>query len=303
VSLPADIIQLVGPGSVPFVVAGFVYGVFELGERLASQRAKDALSRWLVSFDVQKAKALPDGTLGVFEKIFGERHFSLRCFVRSAAFSLGAMVFLGIILLLIYPQEFVSDATADRTWEALAIWLLWSILIDYISLFKTRVILRMLRLVNRGAGGVAIAILIIDYLLYFTLFISGALILNIVMDMKFLDELVEKFFENGILSLVKYVYLEHNYKPIPMMSPHPFADIIFWAGFAPSLWMWLYVFALFVTRLLLRSERIVSMLRWFLDIEKNPFRSIGAVAAALAFIASVAIILVSWEVSRISAPA
>jgi hypothetical protein len=79
--------------------------------------------------------------------------------------------------------------------------------------------------------------------------------------------------------------------------------VTFWAGFAPSMWMWLYVLALFVTRALLRSERIVNWLRWVLDVEKNPFRSIGAVAATLAFIASVAIILVSAEVSRIRAAA
>jgi hypothetical protein len=76
---------------------------------------------------------------------------------------------------------------------------------------------------------------------------------------------------------------------------------MFWAGFAPSLWMWLYVAALFVTRALLRSEKLVNWLRWALHVEKNPFRSIGAVAATLAFIVSVAIILVSAEVSRISA--
>ena len=77
--------------------------------------------------------------------------------------------------------------------------------------------------------------------------------------------------------------------------------IFFWAGLAPSIWMWLYVAALFVTRSLLRSERIVNWLRWALDIEKTPFRSIGAVAAIVAFIASVAVILVSAEVSMISA--
>jgi hypothetical protein len=76
--------------------------------------------------------------------------------------------------------------------------------------------------------------------------------------------------------------------------------ILFWAGFAPSLWLWLYVFALFVTRAILRSEKLVNWLRWGLDVEKNPFRSIGAIAAGLAFIVSVAIILVSVEVSRIS---
>jgi hypothetical protein len=80
-------------------------------------------------------------------------------------------------------------------------------------------------------------------------------------------------------------------------------SVLFWAGFAPSIWMWLYVGTLFVTRVLLRSEKLVNRLRWFLDIEKAPFRSIGAVAAALAFIASVAILLISAEVSRISTAA
>jgi hypothetical protein len=79
-------------------------GVFELGERFASQRAKDALSKWLLTFDVQKTKALPDGTQELFERIFGERHFSLKCFVRSVAFSLGAMVFIGILVFMIDPK-------------------------------------------------------------------------------------------------------------------------------------------------------------------------------------------------------
>jgi hypothetical protein len=82
----SDILQLFGTSGVPFVVAGTVYGVFELGEKLASQRAKDALSKWLLTFDVRQAGALPDGTLGIFERIFGKRHFSLKCFIRSAAF-------------------------------------------------------------------------------------------------------------------------------------------------------------------------------------------------------------------------
>jgi hypothetical protein len=51
--------------------------------------------------------------------------------------------------------------------------------------------------------------------------------------------------------------------------------IFFWAGFAPSIWMWLYVLALFVTRGLLRSEKLITWLRWGLDVEKNPFRCCG----------------------------
>jgi hypothetical protein len=163
VSLPTDIFQLFGTGSVPVLVAGTVLGVFELGDRFASQRAKDALSKWLLTFDVKKTKALPDGTQEIFERIFGERHFSWKCFVRSAAFSLSSMAFVSILISLIYPNEF-SELTASL-WQPqppdldqnsyqlpqdfarhyieifLLSWLLWSILIDYVSLFKTRVIL------------------------------------------------------------------------------------------------------------------------------------------------------------------
>ena len=71
-SLRTDIIQLFGTGSVPVLVAGSVLGVFELGERFASQRAKDALSKWLLTFEVRKEGALPDGTQELFERIFGE---------------------------------------------------------------------------------------------------------------------------------------------------------------------------------------------------------------------------------------
>jgi hypothetical protein len=106
-------------------------------------------------------------------------------------------------------------------------------------------------------------------------------------------------FINTFITQVIDGVLGKTFLPFFPTSPQ-LGSILFWAGFAPSLWLWLYVFALFVTRAILRSEKLVNWLRWGLDVEKNPFRSIGAVAAALAFIASVAIILVSAEVSRIS---
>jgi len=134
VSLPWDIVQLFGTGSVPAIVAGSVLGVFELGERLTSQQAKDNLSKWLLTFNVQKVRALPDGTQQLFEKIFGERGFSLKCFVRSAAFSLGAIALISMLCLLISPQVFLSNILITL---ALPLWLMWSIVVDYISLLKT----------------------------------------------------------------------------------------------------------------------------------------------------------------------
>jgi hypothetical protein len=295
VSLPTDIIQLFGTGSVPVIVAGSVLGVFELGERFASQRAKDALSKWLLSFDVQKAKALPDGTQELFERIFGERHFSLRCFFRSMAFSLGAMVVIGILVLLIDPKGlyYYVISTKMYDWVEVGLWLPWSIVVDYVSLFKTRVILRILTRLRLATTGIAMVILAIDYIVYYLLFTIGAYSVTI----------LALYVTGGadiIAQVPRWIDAIMRLLFIPPGLDEAFGFILFWSGFIPSIWMWLYVLALFVTRLFLRSEKLVTWLRWFLDVEKNPFRSIGAVAATLAFIASVAIILVSAEVSRIS---
>ena len=311
-SLPTDIIQLFGPKSVPAIVAGSVLGVFELGERFASQRAKDALSKWLVSFDVRKVGVLPEETRELFEGIFGERHFSLRCFFRSAAFSLGAMTFITILRFAITPKDvlfYVSGVEFPRLEFAfLALWLVWSIIIDYLSLFKTRVILRLM-MRTRLRPLIAIAILVMDFYVYFILFIVGFTLVEIVpvvfssvtADWPLLDVIFYGAIEPIIrlwLSPIRLLLISFEYFTF---KKDVFEFIAFWAGLAPSIWMWLYVIALFVTRGLLRSEKLVNWLRWALDVEKNPFRSIGAVAATLAFIASVVIIFVSAEVSSISA--
>jgi hypothetical protein len=302
VSLPSDIIQLFGTSSVPVIVAGSVLGVFELGERLASQRAKDALSKWLVSFDIQKTKALPDGTQDLFERIFGERHFSLTCFIRSAAFSLGATIFIGVLFILIWPQElaiwkdtfFKGWLFFPGRWLISVLWLPWTIVIDYVSLLKTRLVLRTLTRLRNNL--LALGILGADYIIYSVLFVISFITLEAL-------SIYINVYSHPQAEFSQFLYLNIDNVTDSMLrypSSEDVVSVFFWAGFAPSIWMWLYVTALFVTRALLRSERIVNWLRWSLAVEKNPFRSIGAVAATLAFIASVAIILVSAVVSRIS---
>jgi hypothetical protein len=308
VSLSTDIIHFLGPGSVPVLVAGSVLAVFELGERLASQRAKDALSKWLVSFDIQKAKAVPDGTQQIFDRIFGKRHFTLRCFIRSSAFSLGAVGFIAVLLFLIDPKEFkrklfVLPGNVFSPFSPLVdflFWLAWSIVIDYVSLFKTRLILRIFTRLRRINATAAVPIMVIDYVVYVVIFCIGVTLLS-------LGTLAAARGEQGWTVLTggfPFIVLNRAIDNF-VIAPRAFGiyEMFFWVGLVPSIWMWLYVLALFVTRLLLRSEKLITWLRWGLDVEKNPFRSIGAVAAALAFIASVAIILVAAEVSRIRAAA
>ena len=235
-------------------------------------------------------------------------------FGRSVAFSLGAMVFLGILVFLIDPEEafkmmkniFLGQKACYRypgvnrcddfyDWVKVILWLPWSILIDYLSLLKTRIILKVLARMRQSSNLIALPILGIDFMVYKLIFSVGFLLMTSV----FLIIAAPTVSWSAVMWQSFQIQTIIN-----DMITYRFRDeltfIFFWAGLAPSIWMWLYVLALFVTRGLLRSERIVNWLRWSLDVEKNPFRSIGGVAAALAFIASVAIILVSAEISRIS---
>jgi hypothetical protein len=193
-----------------------------------------------------------------------------------------------------YPSTIICDDYYD--WVKVILWLPWSILIDYLSLLKTRIILEVLARLRHSSNLIALPILGIDFMVYKLIFSVGFLLMTSV------------FLVIAAPTVSWSAVMQQSFQIqtiIRDMITYGFRDeltfIFFWAGFAPSIWMWFYVVALFVTRGLLRSEKLVNWLRWALDVEKAPFRSIGAVAATLAFIASVAIILVSAEVSRIGA--
>jgi hypothetical protein len=320
-SLVADFL---GPSSVPVILAGFVYGVFEVGERLASQRAKDALAQWLLTFQVQKLAALPEGTREMFEYIFGERHFSLKCVVRSIVFSIGAMAFVAFLVYLISPPRFHEafrvflsgrSRADDLPYLGLSfassnvdivIWLIWSFFVDYLSLFKTRLVLRVFGRLSKVRLPIALGILAVDYLSYALLFSVGVVLTWYsaikIRPLMFEGVFTTVYFDDPGMLVDILLRVLSNSKlgfHIQMFVKNPtdtLLGIFFWAGFGPSIWLWLYVLTLFATRAILRSEAIVKWLQWFLDIEKSPFRSLGSVAAGIVFVVSGALLLIAAAV-------
>jgi hypothetical protein len=67
-------------------------------------------------------------------------------------------------------------------------------------------------------------------------------------------------------------------------------SVVFYAGMLPSIWVWVYVAALLATRALVRNKLIVDKVRWFLNFDDNPYRSLGAVAAVMMFVCSCVIV-------------
>ena len=58
-------------------------------------------------------------------------------------------------------------------------WLTWSIVIDYVSLFKTRIILRLFARMRRMSAAAAVPIMVIDYVIYVVIFSIGVVLLTL----------------------------------------------------------------------------------------------------------------------------
>jgi len=67
-----------------FGFMGGIWALFDRAETVASTDTKAAVSRWLRNLDPTKAMPnWPTTFVAMFDHVFGERHLSWRCFLRS----------------------------------------------------------------------------------------------------------------------------------------------------------------------------------------------------------------------------
>ena len=81
------------------------------------------------------------------------------------------------------PAEFKQNAFL-RSYDLsplvpIVFWLTWSILIDYVSLFKTRIILRLFAGMRRINAAAAVPIMVVDYGIYVVIFSIGVVFLTL----------------------------------------------------------------------------------------------------------------------------
>jgi hypothetical protein len=67
-----------------------------------------------------------------------------------------------------------------------------------------------------------------------------------------------------------------DFDPLPV-------GIFFYSAFFTSAWLWLYIPAVFLSRVLLRMNNGVGFLLRVTDVEKQPFRSMGFVSVGWRF--------------------
>jgi hypothetical protein len=162
---------------------------------------------------------------------------------------------------------------------------IWSLVPDYLNLFKTRAILSIIaaRQINRAS--ILVVIVFADFVVGYAIFslTFGPIILP------FLGE--NPLWVEILFLWPPPFFISFLWPPVITFSGG--TAPLFWAGMVPSIWLWLYVAATLIARLAIRSAPLLRFLMYLFDIDQHPIRSVGIVAAMLAMVLAMAMTILA----------
>ena len=251
---------------------------FERVEKGLSEDTKLRISLWLLEVNpAEYFKSWPETFPAVFDTVFGDKHLSWRCFLRSSVASFAG---LGVVVLvtLVWAEEDMGFAILFSDFYGTPLFLLLGMLgaalnlfPDYLSLLETRFVLRRMR----RAGGVGlVGWLALDWLLTTAIFGFGVLFLVVFLVASSGEGL-------GRDLLAEWVQLFWLELPELLTGGNEFLSFYLWTTYLISIWLWLYA----LSGLIVRSARAVPSVRDTLNIEDRPLYSMGLVAGGLAALA------------------
>lgn len=293
---------------------GLFYGVtkvFDLvGDRL-NEDTKLEIAVWLLGVKVsQKLEPWPDTFARVFDRVFGKKHLSWKCFWRSCVAS-SIMTLFGLLLFLgLYRQD---ESSFPATFGGISLdwsfrWWINEVLVflplavvanafpDYLSLLKTRYLLGSIH----GGPWRGLVSVAIDLMVTGVLSLSSAGILGLlypvttdyVLALGRLTSLV--WHTHAVTPLLYPMFpLSHILSCARLLLTQQWGIVFFYPAFFTTIWTVLYAGSGF---LLKAARRFDIGFEWFnrkFDIEKKPLQSIGFVAGALVAIAYWAVVIVS----------
>jgi hypothetical protein len=256
------------------VLAGIVWKFFERVEAVLTDSTKLEIAVWLVGMKQigPKVEPWPDTFAKIFDRVFGKRHLSWKCLIRSclASYSV-AIIAIGIVVssslhaIVTHNREAPASVLLRLIPRFVFLALFGNVLPDYISLLETRFALS---LMNRFISAWLWMVIIVADLIITTLIaVVGSAVLLFGTDPS--GELIA----------------DVGYSSLFLLWILP--------AFFTSIWIWLYAGSGFILK---AARRYDIGFEWFnrkLDIGKKPLQSIGLVAGVL-------VALVYWAVIAIS---
>ena len=270
-----------------FALVGGVWTLFERAEAVVTNDVKKAVARWLrVVGDSSRATDWTRTFTNVFDAVFGRRHLSVACFVKSSAASVAAVLILISLWAAIHPDQAIAAAGAGHdniyrlhpvlyTSLNVLVALLLNTIPDYVSLLETRLVLGAMnrtRSTAKWTGWLLLDIVLTGAISYG--FIRGLEELTLVTGSDRSKTLIA--IPNDMSSWIDNWFLLSTHK----QGLWPEA-IWFYSSFVTSMWLWLYVSGGLVYRATATARRAWAVSSQVLDIDASPLRAIGFVAILL----------------------
>lgn len=262
------------------VVTGGTWKLFERIEKVSSEAAKKSTSEWLLHLTFEdRFINWADTFSGAFDSIFGTRHFSWKCFLKSSVASMVAVLIISLFWGFVRPEQLEMLIESDEFWFNLSgifiIAAILNLLPDYLSLLESRYIISRLR--KSSSFSKQIMLLTLDLVVTFAIGFIAFLALWGAFGSNPID---------GFISIVLPLSIERNGEPS--------WGIWFYSTFFTSIWIWLYILSGFLISIQKFARLAIRRFRWFFDIEKKPFISLGGIAIILITVAYMIIIPVAW---------
>jgi hypothetical protein len=271
------------------VLAGIVWKFFRRVEGVLTDATKHEIARWLRVRNVETGivaedtENWPDTFANLFDRVFGKKHLSWRCFWRSclASFAAVFITFLASGGIHAWKNDYLTAPTLAG-WAVLI--LVINVLPDFLSLLESRLVLAMMGRTQKAVNW--ILLILIDFVLTFGIAFFACLVFA------------------WLGGLFVYVYDQEPERPPLSQSIFVARKIIgsgfgaatamwFYPAFFTSIWLWLYAGSGF---LLKAARRFDIGFDWFnrrFDIERRPLSAIGLVAGAMVAVVYWAAVIVS----------
>lgn len=268
-----------------------VWFLFERAEETASAEGRRRVAQWLRTgrragiVDADWAQ----GFVEAFDRVFGPRHLSLHCFLRSMAVSVLTVTVLLLLWTALREEQFARFA-AERGMaglgELVLITFLVNVVADYLSLLETRWALGILSRISGSWGRAGLLTAdVLATLVVWLIFYSGLPFLPLAHFSATANDIV-LFLQFQVWS---YAPTLHEVVTLSANDAGPPVGIWFYSTFVTSMWLWLYMGAGGLARASGAARgaagRGLATFASVFDAEGQPFRVLGFAAMVLVTVA------------------
>lgn len=302
-----------------FTIISGIYILFKTMEEASNQNAKREEADRLKSIKLKSTSETiletPLFFVKAFDRTFGERHYTIYCFVMSSIASITAVTIMIIIGILLNLPMHCSDYINFIRLTLIGA-LMLNLVPDYISLLETRWILnKIIKTSMKRMIGVVILDLIITGIIYailsgIILFVNNIISGGVVVSHGFTDVELGSFQSHYIAYLKECIFMRDQpgfwMGPVQgnLESPNIYAikDYL-WTGYRPplyifflstyftSLWLHLFIISNMNAKIIYSIGNRGNSFMSKLDIDEKPFQSEG-----LLVMITLTIIFVFYEI-------